>query len=142
MPDPGKSQPKDTPFRGRLETHDQYNQASRGAGQWEQVSGMDLDAGTGRTARASFKAKALAAEATGAEVLGEAGSSGEGGPREPPEAELWVPLTTCTRHWDPQRLHTSLGPSALAHVTGRRSLTASECHRECDKHLRADQSLA
>ena len=109
MPDPGKSQPKDTPFRGRLEMHDRYNQASRGAGQWEQVSGMDLDAGTGRTARASFKAKALAAEATGAEVLGEAGSSGEGGPREPPEAELWVPLTTCTRHWEPQRLHTSLG---------------------------------
>jgi len=96
----GKSQPKDTPFRGRLETHDQYNPASRGAGQWEQVSGMDLDAGTGRTARASFKAKTAAAGATGAEVLREAGSSGKGGPREPPEADLWVPLTTSTCHWE------------------------------------------
>ncbi|KAG5195506.1 hypothetical protein MJG53_018433 [Ovis ammon polii x Ovis aries] len=56
VPGPGESQPKDTPFRGRLETHDQYNQASRGAGQWEQVPGTDLDAGTGKTARASFKA--------------------------------------------------------------------------------------
>lgn len=106
VPDPGESQPRDTPFRGRLETHDQYNQASRGAGQWEQVSGMDLDAGTGKAARASFKASTPAAEATGPAVLREGGSSGRpagssarAAHQEPPEADLWVPLTTSTRHW-------------------------------------------
>lgn len=38
---------------------------------------MDLDAGTGRIARASVKAEILAAEAMGAEVLREAGPSGK-----------------------------------------------------------------
>lgn len=109
VPGPGESQPKDTPFRGRLETHDQYNQASRGAGQWEQVPGTDLDAGTGKTARASFKARTPAAEATGAAVLREgassgkpAGSSGEGGPPRAPGGRPLGP---------PHHFHTALeGP--------------------------------